>query len=150
MSDTHKDDTTKNKTNLPKRDGGNLGVKKGNRNRMRHGLHAGKLPAGCGYIENRLNSFRRKLEDIVMAAKGEVTITDAAHIQTALKWERHGMLALRWLKIEGDSLKPTDKLNFSREIAKASESRDRAIRALNLDRDKQDNIIEILYGKGDM
>ncbi len=116
---------------------------------MRHGLQAGKLPAGCGYIENRLNSFRRQLEDIVMAAKGEVTITDAAHIQTALKWERHGMLALRWLKIEGDSLKPTDKLNFSREIAKASESRDRAIRNLNLDRDKQDNIIEILYGKGD-
>ncbi len=104
-----------------------------NRNSMRHGLRAGKLPAKCQYIEIQMNGLRRQLEDAVVDAKGEVSLLDAASIQTAIKWERHGALALRWLRIEGDSLKLTDRLAFSREIARASTERDKALRLLDLD-----------------
>ncbi len=111
---------------------GKSGPAVGNTNSLRHGLKAGKLPKDARYIEHQMNSLRRTLESAVMAARGEVTIPDAAAIQTAVKWERHGALCLRWLRVEGDKLKPEQRLAFSREIAKASDSRDRAIAALGL------------------
>ncbi len=113
-----------------------VGGQRGNRNHMRHGLTAGKLPQGCQYIENALNSFRRQLEDIVLENKGSISLLDAAAIQTALKWERHGALALRWLNKAGDKLKPMESMSFSREIAKASTERDKALANLGLNRNK--------------
>ena len=100
---------------------------------IRHGLRAGKLPPDCKYVETQINKLRRQLEEAVHEVKGQVSLTDAALIQTCIKWERHGALALRWLRVQGDQLKPADKLNFSREIAKASTERDKAIKALDLD-----------------
>ena len=85
-----------------------VGAQKGNRNGLRHGLTAGKLPKGCQYLENQLNGFRRTLEDIVLSVKGEISLPDAASIQTALKWERHG----------------------------ASTERDKALNSIGLDRDR--------------
>ena len=114
------------------------GAPKGNSNgrgNCRHGLKAGKLPKDARYIEHQMNNLRRQLEDAVMQAKGEVGLLDAASIQTAVKWERHGALALRWLRLEGDKLRLTERLTFSREIARASTERDRALALLGLDRD---------------
>ena len=111
------------------------GEKRGNSNGMRHGLKAGKLPADAKHIEIQINLFRREIEGSVLRAKGEITLMDAASIQTACKWERHGALALRWLRKEGNNLKPTERLAFSREIARASTERDRALALLKLDRD---------------
>jgi len=113
---------------------GAKGAQADNRNSVRHGLTAGKLPKGCQHIENTLNSFRRQVEDLVLAAKGSVSMGDAAAIQTALRWERHGALALRWLTKRGDELKPLDQLAFSREIAKASTERDKALASLGLNK----------------
>lgn len=110
------------------------GAPKGNTNSIRHGLLSGKMPKGCQYVENRMNSFRRQLEAEVIAVHGSVSIVQAASINTAVKWERHGMLAQRWLRLECDDLKPADKLSFSREIAKASTERDKALAALDLDK----------------
>ncbi len=112
---------------------GRSGAPKGSANAMRHGLRAGKLPKDAKYIEWQMNSLRRELEAAVIAVKGEVNLLDAATIQTAVKWERHGALALRWLRVEGDKLKPTERLHFSREIARASTERDKALAALGLD-----------------
>jgi hypothetical protein len=114
---------------------GRSGPAKGNRNALRHGLRGGALPADAKYIENRLNGFRRQLEDAVAERTGEVSIPDAAAIQTALRWERHAALAQRWLTKEYDDMKPEQRLHFSREIARASTERDKAIAALRLDRD---------------
>src|SRR4051794_40716061 len=75
------------------------GGQKGNRSSLRHGLFAGKLPLGCQHVENACNALRRQLEDAVVAIRGEVGLLDAANIQTAIKWERHGALALRWLRV---------------------------------------------------
>ena len=111
---------------------GRSGPPVGNSNALRHGLKAGKLPKDAKHIEYQTNDLRRTLEAAVMAVRGEVTIPDAAAIQTAMKWERHGALCLRWLRIEEDKLKPEQKMNFSREIARASAERDKAIAALKL------------------
>ncbi len=108
------------------------GGQSNNRNALRHGLKAGKLPRDAKYIEVRLNTFRRTLEQAVLAVKSEVNLTDAASIQTCLRWERHACLAQRWLVKAGDTLKPTDRLTFSREIARASAERDKAIASRQL------------------
>ena len=124
--------------------GAPLGNENGHGN-VRHGLKAGKLPPKCQYIEHQMNGLRRQLEKAVLEAKGAITLLDAAAIQTAMKWERHGALALRWLRLEGDALKPSDRLAFSREIARASSERDKALKDLHLDRDSKDSIIDALY-----
>lgn len=117
------------------------------RDQIRHGLKSGKLPAECKYIENRLNAFRRQVEEIVVQIKGEITLTDAAYIQTALRWERHSALCLRYLTKNEKTLRPIEWLSFNRDIAAASEKRDKAIAALKLDRDAKDDILEALYGQ---
>jgi hypothetical protein len=120
------------------------GAKPGNRNNLRHGLRAGKLPLDAAHVENQCNALRRTLEDAVLAARGAVTLTDAANVATATKWERHGALCLRWLRKAKD-LKPLEQLTFSREIAKASTERDKAIALLRLDRDPDADAFENLY-----
>lgn len=103
-----------------------------NRSAMRHGLSAGKLPKNCRYIELRLNKIRRVLEDAVVQAKGEISVPDAAMIQSAIRWEKHSELCSRWLWLESNDLKAIDKAHFSREIARGSSERDKAIRELGL------------------
>ena len=112
---------------------GRSGPKKGSANAMRHGLRGSKMPKGCKYVEHRVNALRRQCEDAVMELKGEVNILDAAAINSIMKWERHGLLAAHWLRHQIDSLSPADRLRFSEAIAKASDSRDKNIRALGLD-----------------
>lgn len=147
MSETPNSDTPLSDTKKPKFCGkkGRSGAPKNNRNNLRHGLKAGQLPADAKYIEIRLNTFRQKLEDAVMLVRGEVSLVDAAAIQTCLRWERHAALAQRWLVKATDDLKPTERLNFSREIARASSERDKALAALKLDRDAKQSIVEALY-----
>lgn len=111
---------------------GRSGPPKGSTNAAKHYMRAGKLPKCMKYIETRINGFKRHLEALVLDARGEVTVTDAAHIDTAAKWERHGCLALRWLRTEGENLKPSEKLSYSEAIAKASMNRDKAIEKLEL------------------
>lgn len=133
-------DTPKTKPEGKKRGG-----QKGNRNAIRHGLHAGKLPPDLAFIENRLNEFRRRLEDKVIAERKEITLQDAGVIQTVLRWERHATLAQRWLTKAANELKPIERLNFSREVAKASTERDKAIAMLKLDRDAKHDLVASLY-----
>ncbi len=122
--------------------------KRGNsRGNLRHGLKSGQMPKGAKYLEHRLNKFRRYLEDSVLALRGEVTLTDAAHIQSCIRWERHSLLSQRWLTKQYDELKPLERIRFSEEVAKASDKRDKSITALRLDRDTQSDVIEALYSK---
>lgn len=105
----------------------------GNDHGMRHGLRTGKLPKDAKYIEVRINILRRQIEATVIEIKGEITLADAACIQTITRWEKHACLAQRWLTKQYDELKPEQRLHFSREIARASTERDRAIANLKLD-----------------
>lgn len=126
-------DSTKPKFKWKKRASG-AGPPKKNRNHMRHGLFAEQLTKGCQHIENRTLKLRRQMEDLLLQVKGEVSIIDAAVIQTAIRWERHSLLCQRWLTKKIKSLSPSDRLNFSREIAKASSERDKCLHRLGLDK----------------
>lgn len=127
---------------------GRSGPHAGNANAIRHGMKGNKLPKGCQYIENRVNNLRRQVEAALIAAKGEINIVDAAAVNSILKWERHGLLAAHWLRKEADKLNAPDRLRFSEAIAKASDNRDRNIRALGLGRDAKDSILDALYSRG--
>ncbi len=134
------------KADLPKR---KPGGQPGNRSPFRHGLTGtGKLPRKLAYIECRLNNFRRLLEDAVIADRGrDPDVTEASIINTALKWERHGALAQRWITVSYDELKPDQLINFSREVARASAERDKSIKQLNLSQEGTQNVLTVLYGK---
>lgn len=103
------------------------------RSGLRHGLKVGKLAKDAAYIELAVNKLRRQLEDAVLAARGTVTLTDASLIQTACRFERHGAMANRWLRLKAGEMKPSELLTYSREIAKSSAERDKAIGQLRLD-----------------
>lgn len=125
---------------------GRSGPPKGNRNALRHGLAAGQLHSHLKYLEVRLNSFRRQLEDTVLAAKGDISLADAAFIQTILRWERHAALAQRWLNQSYDEMEASERLHFSREVARASAERDKAITALDLGKPLQTNLHDYIEG----
>ena len=111
------------------------GAQPENTNSVRHGFYAGKLPGHLEYIEKRVNKQRRELEALVIARKGDVSVMDAAAINSVLKWERHGVLANHWLREQDATLSAADKLKFSEAVAKASDNRDRALAKLKLDID---------------
>lgn len=120
----------------------------GNGCAIRHGIKAGKLPKGCLYIERRANALRRQLEQAVLDARGGVSLVEAAMIQTVCEWEKHAALCQRWLRKQGDTMKPSEFLEFSREIAKARDGRNKALAALKLDRDASEDLLAQLYSRG--
>ena len=135
MSDIYNSDTPLSETPRPNFCGkkGRSGPPKGNTNAAHHYMRAGKLPPKLMYIEARINGLRTHLSNTVEKAKGEVSIVDAAAINSACKWERHGLLAQHWLRHEADNLNASDRLKFSEAIAKASDNRDKNLRLLGLD-----------------
>ncbi len=104
----------------------------GNQNAARHGLRGSGLPKGCGHIRRAINIFRRTCEAAVFEDRGEISLTDAAHINTAFRWERHAQLAQRWLLLESETMNAADRLSYSQASAKASSERDKSIARLNL------------------
>jgi hypothetical protein len=68
----------------------------------------------------------------VLDSGGVLDIVTGAAIQTAQRWEKHARLASRWLRMEFDSLTPDQRVAFSREAAKASSERDKAIASLGI------------------
>lgn len=129
MADSPKNESPEQESPKPNRGG----PPKGSQNAFRHGLVAGKLPPRLGFVEIKANIFRRKLEASVLDVKGTISLTDAACINSACKWERHGQLALYWLTKEAETMPVAERLRFSEAAAKASDARDKAIKALGLD-----------------
>jgi hypothetical protein len=117
----------------------------GNLNSIRHGLTSGRLPKGCKHIVRYVATLRRELESAVVQAHGEIDLTSAAYISSAVRWERHALLAQRWL-CEGE-LDADQRLNHSREIARASTERDRCIKALNIGKDARANVFDDVYDR---
>ncbi|MCI0639581.1 MAG: hypothetical protein L0Y72_18905 [Gemmataceae bacterium] len=124
------------------------GKGKNNRNALRHGLRAGKLPDDCQYVELRLNSLRRTLEDAVVRTHGEVSETQAAIILQAIDWERHRCLCQRWMRKKAKELSLTELVKLSEGMAKGSTELSRAIKMLDIDRDNADSILDALYARG--
>jgi hypothetical protein len=93
-----------------------------------------------------VNVLRRHLEALVIEVKGgEITVLDASAINGALRWERHALLAALWLRKECHKLSASDRLRYSEAMAVAGDKRDRCIRMLGLDREREDDLLDNLY-----
>ena len=108
------------------------GAPKENLNGAKHYLSAGGWPADATHDRRLVAKFGRVLRDEVLAAGGKLDIMTGATIQTVLRWERHARLAARWLRREGEKMEPAERLHFSKEVAMASERRDKAMRLLRI------------------
>ena len=111
---------------------------------MRHGLRSGSLPKGAAYIKRECDTMRCAIEDALIVSKGEITLTDAATIQTAMRCERHALLAQRWLRQDATNMDAATRLAYSRDIAKASAERDKCLKLLDIDCNER-NVIDALY-----
>src|SRR5690606_27955407 len=67
-----------------------------------------------------------------------VSLLDSACIDEAVEWQEHAAKAAKWLRVSFDSLEPTERLHFSREIARAKVERNKALDRLGLDREEVD------------
>ena len=118
------------------------GAQNGNRNAIRTGVYSflttGKYPRGASYVGRLIGQLRHSLESIVLGREGEVSVFNAAVIQSACRHEGRAQLLQRWLReIDGGGnvKKPPslqDRVSILREIGNASDSRDRCLRALGL------------------
>jgi len=100
------------------------GAPRGNSNRTTHGLHGGKLPAGCRYIENNRNALRRQVESEIMDARGRITVVEAALTQSLCRHETRAQLIYRWLREADGSnagLSILDRVQLLREISAATD-----------------------------
>jgi hypothetical protein len=105
-------------------------------------LALGELPAdmrGAGRTATRL---RLALEAAVIDRHGSITLSQACLISTAARWERHGAVSGWLLRQHAESMTHDQRLTYSREIARASAERDKAIERLRLERDP----LASLYG----
>lgn len=118
---------------------------KGNANAVRHGLTCGKLPKRSGYVRYLTDRFRLAVEAEVRDRTGELGLHAAAVTQTACRWERHALLAQRWLRDECEKMTPEQRLAFSRDIARASAERDKCLRELGLHIRERDTLLATLY-----
>lgn len=115
----------------------------GNRNAVRHGLRGTSLAKPYSYLRGSVDEFRRDLEDAVVATRGEITLQDACHICTAYRWERASQIFQAMLgKMKdgkGRELTTDQLIACTERSARASEARDRAVRALDLDTKRRGN-----------
>jgi hypothetical protein len=104
------------------------GAPLGNTNALRHGLTCGSDPEP--YITRLTTSFRQNIEAAVIAALGSITVAAASDIQAACEWENHRIKVRRWLKEAADKLTIEQKVNLSREAARAASERTKHLKAL--------------------
>lgn len=113
-----------------------------NRNAAKHLIFStGPLPAGLENIARALAKERRIIETMVLELHGVLTPVSEMAIQTAMKWARHGALCAKWLKDGYSELTVDQRVNISREIARASGERDRVLKGL-LDKPMDDDFFD--------
>lgn len=119
----------------------------GNQNAVKHGLRmaTNSLPKGCARIRRERNQMRTALEGAVLAVHGTISVYRAAVIQTASRWATHAALCARWLRLADSNLPHGERLNYSREVARASSERDKCIQALGLDEAESERLRRELY-----
>jgi hypothetical protein len=109
----------------------------GNQNATKHGLRSSlvlvAVPPKAKWVKVLMAAFRRDLEAAVVERHGEITVTKAALVNSATRHETIAQLAGRMLKLSGDDLKAETKLAIMDRIGRATDARDRCIRALDLE-----------------
>lgn len=120
------------------------GAPANNANALRHGLHAdparqfvrltlGALPRSLRRAESDAYEYRQRLEEAVSDAHGEISLTMAHAIDSAVRHFRHGQAALAWLRKHGEEMDHATRLAYSKSIAESADKRDKCIDRLKLD-----------------
>lgn len=118
---------------------------KNNTNATKAGMRGKGWPKGCERDRRKVAKMRDQLRTAKAATTGgEITITAEARIDTACEWAKVGMLAARWLRLHYDQMGHAERLKYAEAAAKAAESRDRAIAALNLDATTKADIFTLI------
>jgi hypothetical protein len=122
----------------PREKGVKMPGTKGNRNATRNGrygwLALGSLPKGASYVRRCIGKLRRELEIAVQAKEGELGLYQAGLCQSVARHEGRVLLCVRWLRDRGERMSDMERLAYLREIGSATDSRDRCLRALGLDK----------------
>lgn len=114
----------------------------GNQNAATHGVYGflttGRMPKSASYVKRQLGVFRRSLEQITTAKYGEITLSKAALISSAIRHEGRFQLLARWLSKVDEASPLKDRLELLRAMGDATEARDRALRSLGINGEPAD------------
>lgn len=120
------------------------GGQPGNANRTLHGLRASGLPASATYLEGQLRAFRSYVRGELAARGVDAGILHEALLQSAVRHETRALLAAKWLRDQDGELSLDQRLQLLTTISAATDSRDKCLFRLGLD--KQDGrTITALY-----
>lgn len=96
-------------------------------------LAIGNLPRPLRRVAGEMRRYRRDLEDILLAVKGEVSPIDAHHISAAVAHEQHAAIC-RWLLCHRfGTMATADIVKCSASIAHAKAARNASVRVLGID-----------------
>lgn len=112
-----------------------------------HRLTIGVLPDVMKRQLATARAYRRELEQMVLDAKGEVSLIDAHYIDEAANAEVHGSICRWLLRQRWEKMSVQDVLTCSKELLKSKSVRNTAVERLQLDR-QQPNLIDALYSVG--
>jgi len=108
-------------------------------------LTVGNLPIELVGVRREGVKYRRNVEAAVIAALGKIDIVAAHAIDTASAAVIHSGIC-RWLLRERiKDMKPEQILACADALLRGKQVRDKAIRSLNLDRDREADLIQALY-----
>jgi hypothetical protein len=92
----------------------------------------------------RASQYRRELEALVLAAKGEVDLKDAHTIDLMTTCEMHAGLCRWLLRAKLEKMSPSDIARASEQILKSKVERNKVFEKLGIDRLQRD-AIDALY-----
>lgn len=129
---------------------GRSGPPAANLNAARNGskisrLVLGELPKTMRRQLQMARKYRRGLEEFVVGAKGEVSITDAHLIDEAAGAEVHASVCRWLLRTRLETMKPVDIARCSEQIMKARVVRNKAVGRLGLDRNTMKDAIDVFF-----
>lgn len=87
-----------------------------------------------------------------MQARGEVSILDAALIDSAVRWQTSALIVARWLRVYEATMSHNERLLYVRQAGIFGDKRDRCLRELRLSGesaadDARERLARLLYGK---
>lgn len=105
-------------------------------------LVLGTMPSRFAQAERNARKYRRLLETAVIGERGEVSVVDAHLISQATSNELYVGVLQQLLRSRVDVLKPESICRITESIGRAIDSRNRAVRQLNLEQpETQDPVL---------
>ena len=111
-------------------------------------LIVGELPRQLLHVKIEGRSYRRTMEDFVLAVHGAISCNDAHAIDTATAATVHAGICRWLLRQKINTMETNDILACSKELLRAKETRDRAVQRLRLDAGPR-NVINALNSDPD-